>query len=250
MSRFKLIIIFFLLSSCCKETEVIKQIENKNFTFSLYSSLYKENVTIHKKASKLNRIVYNNKSNFDNLEYFSSDSLQTVWANGINNTLSFKFKDIKTKDTLVMTNSYDTATYIFANNILKKIIMPYGYTYIVNSYSNTQVDVTLVRGINQLKEADYLIILDTASFQDYYTESYYNILPPLNYLRYYTEFYKLNFPNLSYKSVSIKSYSVLRASEEISIKNQFDSLSRLKQSFILRKNYPISNDTLTFNYFD
>lgn len=252
MSRFKLIIIVvvILFSSCCKDTEIIKQIENMNFTFSLYSSLYKENVTIHKNSNKLKRIVYNNKSNFDNLEYFSNDSLQNVWANGINTNWTYLYRDIKTKDTLVMTNSYDTAIYIFANNVLKKIIMPYGLVYIVNSYSNSQIDITLVKGINQLKEADYLIVLDTASFQDYYTESYYNILSPLNYLRYYTEFYKLDFPNLSYKSISIKSYSVLRASEEISIKNEFDSMNRLKRSFILRKNYPISNDTLTFTYFD
>lgn len=251
MSRFILVIIVSALSSCCKDTEIIKQLENKDYIFSIYSTLYMENVTIHKNNNKLKRIVFNNKSYYDNSEYFSNDSNQSVWSRGLKNDIRFQFKSIKTKDTLMHITSLDTTLYIFESNILRKIKMPYNdYLYVINSYNSNKIDMTLVAGVNQIKRADYIIELDTASYQDFYPQSYYTFLPPLNYLRYYTEFYNLDFPKLSYKSISIKTNSILISSEEISIKNEFDSINRLKRSFIIRKNYPISNDTLTFTYFD
>ena len=251
MSRFKLSLILIALSSCCKDTEIIKQLENKDYVFSIYSLLYMENITIHKNNNKLKRIIFNNKSFYDNTEYFSNDSLQSVWYKGLKNENSFNFQDIKTKDTLILRTDLDTTLYIFENKILKKIKMPYNdYLFLINSYDNSQINMTLVAGINQIKRADYKIVLDTGSYQDFYSQSYYTYLPPLNYLRYYTEFYKLDFPKLSYKSISIKSYSVLITSDDINISNEFDNKGRIKKSYILSTKFPQSSDTLTFNYFE
>ena len=251
MSRFKLIVVVVLLSSCCKDTEIIKQLDSSKLTFSLYSSLYRENTTVHKNENKLKRVIFNNSSYYDNAEYFSNDSLQSVWSVGALDSYTFKYKNVKIKDTLVFTSVSDTILYLFENNMLKKIKMSYNNElYIITSYNNTDLEMTLVAGINQTKQADYKVIFDTASYQDFYPQSYYAYLPPLNYLRYYTEFYNLNFPKLSYKSISIKSYTSTIATDDINIRNEFDILKRIKKSYIIRSKYPVRNDTLSYSYFD
>lgn len=251
MSRFKLIILFgFFATSCCKDTEIIKY-ENPNVVFSIYSSLYMENTTIHKSNNKLKRVIFNNGSYYDNIEYFSNDSSKIVRSKSIIDSSKFSFKNILSKDTLIFTNNTDTIYYLFENDNLKSIKMSYNKElYIINSYSHSQIDITLLAGNNQIKQADYKIILDTASYQDFYPQSFYEFIPPLNYLRYYTDFYNLNFPKLSYKSISIKSYTSLIASDDINVNNEFDNKGRIMKSYINRVKYPKRNDTLSYNYFE
>lgn len=254
MSRNKLaialgILILIGITSCCKDTEVIKY-ENPNLVFSIYSSLSKELTTVYKNNNKIKRISINNPTYYDNVEFFSNDAFQSVWSIGTLENYNFSYKNKLSKDTLVFKSAYDTILYIFENEKLKQMKMARAGLFVINNYSNTLLDISLMSDDGKIKKADYKLILDTGSYQDFYPQSFYEFMPPLNYLRYYTDFYDVKFPKLSYKSISIKLNPFFTLADDITIKNEFNSKGRISKSYIIRSKYPIRNDTLSFNYFD